>query len=599
MRRCCLLLLVFCGAAPALAQWQPAGDRIMTRWGKELAPENPWQEYPRPQFQRDAWTNLNGLWDYTIQDGEASETPAEWDGKILVPFAPEAALSGVGRLVEPNQTLWYQRSFELEKRPNERVLLNFEAVDYDATVFVNGKRVGRHVGGNTPFSFDITDAAKDGENQLIVRAKDETGGFQLRGKQRLDPQGIWYTRVTGIWQTVWLEQVPERHITSVKTKPRIHEGSLRVLPTLAGEPLEGEQLRVTAYEGDTPVATAGSDLMLRFDNPKLWSPEEPNLYDLTIELLDGDGNVVDKVQSYAGLRKVGTARDDEGHLRLTLNDEIVFQFGPLDQGWWPDGLLTPPSDEAMQFEINFLKEAGFNMLRKHIKIEPRRYYTHCDRVGILVWQDQPSGGPFPEWTRMAPNPPEGDWPEEQHQQYLTELREMISALRNHPSIVSWVPFNERWGQHRTMDVGRWVRSYDPTRIINIASGGNFFQVGHVADHHNYPEPDFPIDDPRFDDYVKVIGEFGGHGWPVEGHLWNPDMRNWGYGDLPKTQEEYQQRYANSIEKLKEFKEKGIAAGVYTQTTDVEGEVNGLMTYDREVIKIPVEKLNAINSQLYD
>jgi Glycosyl hydrolases family 2, TIM barrel domain len=280
----------------------------------------------------------------------------------------------------------------------------------------------------------------------------------------------------------------------------------------------------------------------------------------------------------------------------------VFHFGPLDQGWWPDGLLTPPSDTAMRSDLDFLKAAGFNMLRKHIKVEPRRYYHYCDKIGLLVWQDQVCAfgkKPNPSWTRLNPNPVDAVWPDDEHQQYMSELKGMIDTLHNHPSIVQWVPFNEAWGQHRTMDVGKWATAYDPTRQINISSGGNFWPVGHIVDHHNYPEPAFPFDqgrDGRFDGFVKVVGEFGGHGFPVEGHLWSTKAKNWGYGGLPKDMNEWLDRYKGSIRKLAELKQQGIAAGIYTQTTDVEGEINGLITYDRKVRKVSAETLAAIHRE---
>ena len=335
---------------------------------------------------------------------------------------------------------------------------------------------------------------------------------------------------------------------------------------------------------------------------KLRSPDSPFLNGIDVTLEDPDGRVIDRVESYAGIRTVGKTKDADGHWRFTLNGEVIFHWGPLDQGWWPDGLLTPPSDEAMQFDIRWLKDAGFNMIRKHIKVEPRRYYYHCDTIGMMVWQDHVSGGDQPEWTRLQPNPVDAEWPKPQHKQFMLELDRMISALENHPSIVSWVPFNERWGQHQTMEVGRWTVKRDPSRLINIASGGNFWPVGDVVDAHSYPQPKFPFDQGsggRFDDYIKVMGEFGGHGYPVKGHLWDVNRRNWGYGGLPQNKEEYKQRYLTSLQMLNELRGKGIAGGVYTQTTDVEGEINGLMTYDRKVIKIDAAELAELHKVLFE
>jgi len=597
------LLLTSVHAADA---WKPVTGKIMTRWAKDVKPGKVWKEYPRPQFERDDWENLNGLWDYAITAKDA-EKPAEWSGKIMVPFAIESALSGVGKMLEPEQTLWYQRTINPKPKKGNRTLLNFEAVDYQTTVWVNGKQVGEHTGGNTPFSFDITDALKSGANELVIRVWDATSGSQLRGKQTLDPKGIWYTRVSGIWQTVWLEEVPARHLDEVKISTAIAPGAITVEPKLGGEAVAGEKVRITAsFKGKKVATTEGSGtLKLAITEAKLWSPAHPNLYDLSIELLDAKGKVVDSVKSYAGIREIGKKEDANGNLRFTLNGEEIFHWGPLDQGWWPDGLLTPPSDEAMCYDIDFLKSAGFNMIRKHIKVEPRRYYAHCDRVGMMLWQDQVSGGSggrggeslSPKWTRMQPNPTDATWPDADHDQWMRELKAMMDELQNEPCIVVWVPFNEAWGQHRTVEVGQWMMGYDPSRHINIASGGNFWPAGHIADQHKYPDPGFPFDQTRYKDYVKVVGEFGGHGWPVQGHLWNPEMRNWGYGGMPKTIEEYQARYVKSLDVLTELKAKGISAGVYTQTTDVEGELNGLMTYDREVIKIPAAKLAELHRRL--
>ena len=579
-------------SATAQAEWSLPEDTMLTRWGKTVSPENAWREYPRPQFRReDKWQNLNGLWEYAVN--RESHAPQQYDGEILVPYPIESALSGVQRLLEPEETLWYRRTFQHRTPDGHRTHLLFEAVDYECTVFVNGKEVGSHVGSSDPFKFDMTDVLRDGENELVVRVIDRTAPSQTLGKQTLQPKGIYYTRVSGIWQTVWLEDVPERHFRMVKMKPRIAEGTLRVLPTLSGEPLENERVRITVRDESGIVGKADAALSVRIPDAKLWTPESPHLYDITMELLDGD-RVVDVVESYAAMRELGVQRGPAGHIRMTLNGKVVFHYGPLDQGWWPDGLLTPPSDDAMRFDVDFLKRSGFNMIRKHIKVEPRRFYSYCDRVGMMVWQDMPSAGGRPFWSKLAPNPVEEEWPKEQHEQFMTELRAMVNQLRNHPSIVMWVPFNERWGQHETVQIARTMENLDVTRLLNIASGGNFFPVGDVADRHNYPEPTFPFEDQRLNDYVKVVGEFGGHGLVVPGHQWNPKMRNWGYGDLPQTPSEYKQRYRKSFEELMRLRRRGVAGAVYTQTTDVEGEVNGLMTYDREVQKLSAEELSELH-----
>jgi beta-galactosidase/beta-glucuronidase len=590
-----LALVSTAGADPA---WKPVPEKMMTTWGSELTPENAWREYPRPQLERPDWQNLNGLWDYAVTAIDM-EKPAEWEGKILVPFAIESTLSGIGKLLTPKQALWYRRTVPLTPKAGHRSLLNFEAVDYQSTVWLNGHEVGKHIGGNTPFSFDVTDALKPDLNEIIVRIQDATGGSQLRGKQAITPKGIFYTRASGIWQTVWLEQVPARHIASIKLGTTVKPATITITPRLAGVSGTGEKVRVTASFKGKEIATAegAGEVKINLPDPRLWSPAFPNLYDLTLELIDAQGVVSDTVKSYAGVREVGQKRDARGNWRFTLNGEEIFHWGPLDQGWWPDGLLTPPSDAAMRSDVDFLKQAGFNMIRKHIKVEPRRYYYHCDRVGMMLWQDQVSGGKGPEWTHLAPNPAEAEWSDEDHTQWMAELKAMMDELHNQPCIVVWTPFNERWGQHRTMEVGKWITAYDPSRMINIASGGNFFPVGNIADEHSYPNPNFPLDDKRFTDYIKVVGEFGGHGYPVQDHLWDPGKRNWGYGGLPKDKEEYLARYAKSVDLLADLKTKGISGGVYTQTTDVEGEINGLMTYDRKVLKIPAADLAELHQRL--
>ena len=584
---------------------KPFQSELITQWGEKLTSENAWTEYPRPQMQRANWINLNGHWDYSITPIAQSETPSEWKGKILVPYCLESKLGGVQYLLDSSEALWYRRSFKSTARPTKRTLLNFEAVDYRCEVFVNGKSVGSHTGGNTPFSFDITGAIHDGDNELIVRVEDATEDWQLRGKQVINARGIWYTQVSGIWQTVWLEEVSSSHLKDLKISTDANNGTITVRPIVEGS----GQVRIVVKDGDKVVAQAtgtNEAVTLKVADAKQWSPASPHLYNIEAMLLDASGSVLDQVKSYAGIRTVGKVKDADGHWRFTLNGQVIFHFGPLDQGWWPDGLLTPPSDEAMLFDIEWLKSAGFNMIRKHIKVEPRRYYYHCDRLGMMVWQDQVSGGTgrnkgWPEWTRLKPEPVDAKWPPEQHIQFMAELESMMDSLENHPSIMCWVPFNEAWGQHQTVEVGEWTSKRDPSRLVNIASGGNFWPSGDIVDEHRYPHPGFPFElntNGRFDNYIKVMGEFGGHGLPVKGHLWDANRRNWGYGDIPKTEAEYKERYVTSINMLNELRGKGIAAGVYTQTTDVEGEINGLMTYDRKVVKIPAPELAKLHEKLF-
>ncbi len=589
----------------AASDWQPVPGKMMTRWAKDVTPKNVWREYPRPQFERKQWENLNGLWDYAVTPKTADQ-PTNWQGKILVPFAIESTLSGVGKAFLPDQALWYRRTVKLKPKADKRVLLNFEAVDYQATVWVNGQPVGEHIGGNTAFSFDITAAAKKGDNEIIVRVWDATGGTQLFGKQTLHPGNIFYNAVSGIWQTVWLEEVSPAHLADVRLTTTISPATITVTPNAAGVTTNAT-VRVTASWKGKKIATVEGpgELKLAIADAKLWSPAHPNLYDLKIELLDAKGKVMDSVKSYAGIREVGRQRDTNGNWRFTLNGEEIFHFGPLDQGWWPDGLLTPPSDAAMRSDIDFLKAAGFNMIRKHIKVEPRRYYAYCDRVGMLLWQDQVaclgklSNGTSlsPKWTRLTLNPPEAEWSDADHAQWMAELKAMMDELHNQPCIFVWVPFNEASGQHRTIVVSQWTEAYDPTRLVNIASGGNFWPVGQVADFHSYPNPSFPFEQERFNDYVKVVGEYGGLGWLEPGHIWDEKRRNWGYGKISQTKEEYFSRYEKSLAMLADLKARGVSAGVYPQTTDVEDECNGLMTYDRAVLKIPVAKLKELSQQL--
>ena len=583
-------------SAPAQA-WQPAGDKIKTAWADKVDPACPLPEYPRPTLVRPAWQNLNGHWNYAIRPADAPQ-PELFDGKILVPYPLESSLSGVQRRLAENEVLWYERRFTVPAEWRQgALLLHFGAVDWEADVYLNGIRVGGHKGGYTAFSIDIAPYLTRGEQTLAVRVTDPTDrGTQPRGKQVTEARTIWYTPVTGIWQTVWLEPVPESRIASLRTTPDIDTKSLTVEAAIVGA-RRGDIVEITLRDNGRTVAearaAAGEPLRLTLPEMKLWTPDTPMLYDLETTLLRG-GKSVDRVGSYAAMRKNSVVRGKEGFLRLALNDRECFQFGPLDQGWWPDGLYTAPTDEALAYDIIKTKDLGFNMIRKHVKVEPERWYWHCDRLGILVWQDMPNGGPSPEWQNNRYfDGTEAKRTAESEAQFRKEWKEIVDQLYNHPSVAMWVPFNEAWGQFRTEEIARWTKDYDPTRIVNAASGGNFYpDAGEVLDIHSYPHPRFFLFDIG---RVNVIGEYGGIGLPLEGHLWQPDQ-NWGYVRF-KNAGEVTDEYVRYAEMLERLIPTGCSGAVYTQTTDVEIEVNGLMTYDRKRMKVDERRLHEVNQRL--
>jgi beta-galactosidase/beta-glucuronidase len=554
-------------------------------------------EYPRPIMERAEWQNLNGLWNYAILP-IGKQTPSTFDGKILVPFAIESSLSGVQKKVGRENELWYQREFTIpSKWKNNRILLHFGAVDWKADVWVNDIKVGRHTGGYTPFSFDITSALKSGSNTLVVKVWDPTNdGYQPRGKQVNRPEGIWYTSVTGIWQTVWLEPVPEKYITNVKITPDIDKNILTVEASV-NEVSALDKIEVKVMDGSQVIASGRSinHLPVEITMPeqvKLWSPDSPFLYDLEITLWS-DNKPQDKVNSYAAMRKYSIKRDNKGIVRLQLNNKDLFQFGPLDQGWWPDGLYTAPTDDALKFDIQKTKDLGFNMIRKHVKVEPARWYMHCDRLGMIVWQDMPNGDRGPHWQpRQYFNGVEWLRSPESEANYRKEWKEIIDFLYSYPCVGVWVPFNEAWGQFKTKEIAEWTKQYDPSRLVNPASGGNHYPVGDMLDLHNYPHPELYLYDGQ---RPTVLGEYGGIGWAVKGHLWEPD-RNWGYVQFNSSKEVTDQ-YVEYAEQLKTLIKHGFSAAVYTQTTDVEVEVNGLMTYDREMIKMDEQRIKQVNSEI--
>jgi len=599
-----VLLLLIINQLYAQHNWKIVPGKITSPWAEKVNPAEPLPEYPRPQLVRNNWTNLNGIWEYAILPKTEQSIPVATQGTILVPFAVESALSGVGKTVSKDSVLWYKRTVSITSTKNKNVLLHFGAVDWECTVFVNGKEVGSHKGGYDPFSIDITTALKKGAKQEIaVRVWDPSDdGPQPRGKQVKNPHGIWYTPVTGIWQTVWAETVSSTYIAETKQTPDVDRKLIRVSAKLENM-LAGDQLIITAWDGKAKIAeqtvATGSEVILAVANPKLWSATNPFLYDLKFTILR-KGKVIDEAKSYFAMRKISMKPDANGIQRMLLNDEFIFQYGPLDQGWWPDGLYTAATDEALKFDIEKTKEMGFNMIRKHVKVEPARWYYYCDVMGMLVWQDMPSGDLGNNWESrpgVYGRATDKQRTAESESIFRTEWTEIMQDLHNFPSIVVWVPFNEAWGQFKTKEIVEWTMQKDPSRLVNTASGGNFEEVGHITDLHNYPEPLMPQPELFGKGTVLVLGEFGGLGLPVENHTWQ-QKNNWGYQSF-KNKIELWNRYAEFVNNIPALIAKGLSAAVYTQTTDVEVETNGIMTYDRKEIKMPVEKLFQLHQQLYN
>lgn len=591
------MFLTAAASALTAQAYSPAGDRIKTRWASRITPENVWREYPRPQMQRTDWVNLNGCWDYNITPLK-SGCPDTWRGKILVPYPYESALSGVGGSLSADSLLWYSREFIIpEAWKGKEIMLNFGAVDWQCEIYINGKPAGGHTGGYSPFSLNISRYIKRGKsNTLTVRVYDPTDkGFQPRGKQVNRPRTIWYTPVSGIWQTVWLEPVAKTAVTNLDIVPDIDRRTLTVAPHVANP--DKAETRVTVSLGGTAVASgsapAGSPVsVIMPDDMLLWTPENPNLYDVEI-IVTSKGRVLDKVKSHAAMRKISRVKSSDGHWRLTLNNKPQFQFGPLDQGWWPDGLYTAPTAEALIYDIIKTKDLGFNMIRKHVKVEPAIWYHACDSLGIIVWQDMPSGDKGPRWQNHEYfKGIDGKRSPESKANFLREWAEIITALKPFGCIGVWVPFNESWGQFDTETIAAETAALDSIRLINPASGGNFFRCGDILDLHNYPGPAMYLYDP---DRANVLGEYGGIGLAIEGHLWNTD-KNWGYVKF-KSPREVTEEYVKYAMTLRALIDSGFTAAVYTQTTDVEGEVNGLMTYDREIIKVDEPTLRRVNNEI--
>ncbi len=583
-----LLLSVTCTQKKEIT-WKIAENPILTEWASEVDPLRPWPEYPRPDMIRREWINLNGLWEYAITAKESR--PEKWDGEILVPFPVESALSGVKKRVSESENLWYRTTFRIPAGwKKKHILLNFEACDWETTVWIDGNEAGMHRGGYDPFLFDITELLGDKKlHELLVRVWDPTdNGTQPRGKQVTNPRGIWYTPTTGIWQTVWIEPVNESHISSFRILTDADKGTV-TFRSIVTNPRETNleytirnETRIVASASGTP----DQEVTVTINDPLLWSPDDPFLYDITIELKKGK-KIVDVINSYTGIRKVSLGKKEDGFTRILFNNDFIWQNGPLDQGFWPDGIYTPPTEDAMVYDLEMTKRMGFNMLRKHVKVENRRFYYWCDLLGLMVWQDIPSGDKY-----ISGSMPDISKSEEATAQFEFELKQLIETKYNHPSIIMWVPFNEGWGQFETERITKLIADHDPTRLVNSASGWTDRGTGSVNDIHHYPEPVVP---PAEENRAIVLGEFGGLGLPVQGHTW--EQRTWGYRNMDDTLQ-LLERYEAYYEQVHMFvKEKGLSASIYTQTTDVETETNGLMTYDRKVNKMGAENVFKANANI--
>lgn len=581
--------------------------QLVSRWGKELDKEYVLKEYPRPGLVRDSYLNLNGEWEYCISTQKKTD---QYDGTILVPFSPESMLSGVGKILQPDQYLHYRTSFSIpEGFVKKRVLLHFGAVDQECEVYVNGVYVGKHIGGYLPFSFDITECLKE-ENELKVIVTDKTElAPHARGKQKLHNNSgmssLFYTPQSGIWKTVWIESVEKSYIDQIKITPLYDESAVRIRIISKGEEISGAT--ITVLDQGTVRATVEAnvdrDIVIPMNDFQSWSPDNPYLYDLKVRLGD------DVVRSYFGMRKYSVAKDANGILRFFLNNKPFFFNGVLDQGYWPDGLMTAPSDEALIYDIVKLKEYGFNTIRKHIKVEPERFYYHCDRLGMIVWQDMPNGGGDYNmaFVTYLPNGL-GDFArgikdhrykwfkredEEGRKQYYRDLQGMIRLLYNYPSIAVWVPFNEGWGQFDARKVSEKVKKWDSTRLVNEACGWFDQKGGDMYSIHNYLRK---LKVSPKSDRVVALTEYGGYAFPVEGHL--ACEKKFGYQKYATTEELTENYKRLWDEEIFPNLARGLSSAIYTQTSDIEEEVNGVMTYDREVDKLGMEVVCELNRKLY-
>ena len=583
--------------------WKPAGDKLKTRWGINLNPKKIWQEYPRPQLERKDWINLNGPWKYSIRN-QGDIDPDEHDGYILVPFPLESSLSGVMKSLTADQVIYYEKTVTLpEEWDGKHVLLNFGAVDWKCEVFINKKRVGEHTGGYSYFYFDITNYLKGRKNVITLRVTDITdsvdsswGKYQPVGKQTLTPNGIWYTPSSGIWQTVWLEPVTAHYIDKIDINNNYDNKEIKLTFNVANSlklPIEycikyNDQIIANGKGKSNQEITINVS-----QNFHPWSPTEPNLYMIMADLKSDAKDLLDSITSYTTIRKLESRKDSAGIPRIFLNDKPLFNIGPLDQGYWPDGIYTPPSEEAMVFDIQRMKDLGFNTLRKHAKTETFRFYYQCDKIGMVVWQDMPSGnvGTSGSWDPWNMDGGEDTVRTQgSKDNYYKEWEGIIQNLKFFQCIIVWTPFNEAWGQFDTEAVVQYTLQRDNLRLINAASGGNHRAVGNFIDFHTYPDPRYPF---KYNESINVVGEYGGLGLEIKNHTWKDD--NWSYNQV-YSKEELTGNYTLYIETLIDLAKLGISAAIYTQVTDVEGEINGLMTYDRNETKV-FDRIKEVNERL--
>jgi ribosomal protein S17E len=584
--------------------WAPVPGQIMTSWANDVTPENVWKEYPRPQMVRTDWLNLNGLWDFEITDRDTNKIAINYARKILVPFCVESALSGIKETITGKQQMMYRRYFTVPSNWNQKYLiLHFEAVDYETKVWVDGKYVGMHKGGYDHFQFDITGfLSKEQKHEIKIVVWDPTNeGSQPIGKQALPAikNVTKYTATSGIWQTVWLEPINDVAIESIKIIPNIDNATISLQTKVVGA-TQGTRIKIQAFDQGKEIASsiaADDELVsLQLNQPKLWSPTNPFLYDLKLSLVK-DGKVVDEVSSYFGMRKISMGRDQEGYMRILLNNEIIYQLGPLDQGYWPDGILTPASDQALRYDIAYLKKIGANMDRMHMKVQPERWYYHCDQLGILVWQDMVSPTKFID-TKSNLNSSD----------FELEHNITVDQLYNHPSIIQWVLFNESWGQYDTERLTAALKAKDPTRLVINASGWHDKKVGDIRDFHDYTIHPAIALVTKNDERAMVLGEAGGFDLLIPGHLWTPDLKtetklktNWTIDfkkGVVKSSDELIEKYKILLDDLFQLKKYGLNAVVYTQISDVEDEISGWMTYDRKVSKLPETTFAALHEQFF-